>query len=279
MFTVTGSWKEPIPGWTISKNGPQGFLMGASKGVIRRLPIGLGLIYDYIPVDIVVNEILVVGQNVNKKRSGEISIFHCTSSTSNPFKWEGVNDKINAYLHKYPLKSAVWYPHLRFVSSLFLFKISALLFHFLPAYILDGVTRLAGGRPILVKLHTNVWNSLKTLEKFIFTEWKFHNSNTKNLIKTQSILDKKKYNIDLSTLEWEVYFIALTQGVRRYLSKEEPKTLEAARGKDTLLLIFHLLLQLVLYGAAWWITAKLIGCTMAQCGLVVPLLYILFSFI
>lgn len=50
-----------MPGWTISKNGPQGFFMGASKGVIRRLPVGKDLVYDYIPVDIVVNNILTAG--------------------------------------------------------------------------------------------------------------------------------------------------------------------------------------------------------------------------
>lgn len=108
FFLVTGAWKEPVPGWTISKNGPQGFLMGASKGVIRRLPIGSGLIYDYIPVDIVVNQVLVTGQYVSQRKSNEVSIYHCTSSTTQPFKWEGVQDKINGYLHKYPLKSAVW---------------------------------------------------------------------------------------------------------------------------------------------------------------------------
>lgn len=165
------------------------------------------------------------------------------------------------------------------MSSLFLFKLSAILFHFIPAYILDTVTRLGGGRPILVKLHKNVWNSLKLLEKFIFTEWKFHNNNTKALIKTQSIMDKKLYNIDLATLEWEVYFINLVNGVRRYLSKENQKTMEAARRKDKILLALHVILQLSLYGALWYLTAKLIGCTTAQCGLVVPLYYILFSFL
>lgn len=60
-ISVIGSWKEPIPGWTISKNGPQGFLMGAAKGVIRRLPVGTELVYDYIPVDIVVNELIAAG--------------------------------------------------------------------------------------------------------------------------------------------------------------------------------------------------------------------------
>lgn len=41
--------------------------MGASKGVIRRLPADKNIIYDVIPVDIVVNTILVTGHHVNKK--------------------------------------------------------------------------------------------------------------------------------------------------------------------------------------------------------------------
>lgn len=145
---ITAAWKEPIAGWTISKNGPQGFLMGASKGVVRRLPVGTSLIYDYIPVDIVVNQVLATGYHVAQKRSNELSIFHCTSSTYNPFKWNQVAEKTNELLHAYPLKSAVWYPHLKFLSSLMMFKISAIFIHFIPAYILDFITRIAGGRPM-----------------------------------------------------------------------------------------------------------------------------------
>lgn len=55
-----------MPGWTISKNGPQGFLMGASKGVVRRLPVGKELVYDYIPVDVVVNHLLIAGYQAAK---------------------------------------------------------------------------------------------------------------------------------------------------------------------------------------------------------------------
>lgn len=171
------------------------------------------------------------------------------------------------------------YPNLKFMSSLLLFKLSAILFHFAPAYVLDTVTKVAGGRPILVRLHKNVWSSLRLLEKFIFTEWKFHNNNTKALIKTQSISDKKLYNIDLATLEWEVYFINLVNGVRRYLSKEDPKTMDAARRKDKILLALHVVLQLSLYGLLWWLTATVVGCTMPQCALVIPIYYILFSFL
>jgi fatty acyl-CoA reductase len=270
---ITAAWKEPVPGWTNSKNGPQGFFMGAAKGVVRRLPVGTDLIYDYIPVDVVVNEILVVGQHIAEKQSGEISIFHCTSSTYNPFRWEQIAKNVNSLIHLYPLKSAVWYPHLKFLSSLMLFRISAIFVHFIPAYILDFITKIAGGRPILVRLHTNVWNSLARLEKFIFTEWKFHNTKTLSLIKSMSDKDKDLFGIDIGTLSWADYFVDLTKGVRVYLNNEPMKTLPAARNKDRILLVLHLLLQLGLHSGIWWLIATIIGIPMTKCMYVLPLSY------
>lgn len=274
---ITGSWKEPVPGWTISKNGPQGFLMGASKGVLRRLPVATSLVYDYIPVDIVVNSLIVAAYNVDRERESGVKVYHCTSSTCNPFKWDLVKDKINNYLHTYPLRSAVWYPHLKLLPSLLLFKISAIFVHMIPAYILDTVTRIAGGRPILVRLHTNVNRSLGLLAKFIFTEWKFSNARLLELHETLSAVDKNKFSLDVRPLNWEDYFVHLTQGVRTYLSHESPKNLDKARSKDKILMVAHLALQAGLLSLVWWIVKILLATTWSKTGWVVPLTYMLFS--
>lgn len=76
------------------------------------------------------------------------------------------------------------------------------------------------------------------LEKFIFTEWKFHNTNTQALAKSMSPIDQQLFNIDINSLRWEDYFINLAQGVRQYLNNESPKNLEKARKKDKMLVIF-----------------------------------------
>lgn len=86
----------------------------------------------------------------------------------------------------------------------------------------------------LVRLHTNVWNSLKLLEKFIFTEWKFDNTKTIELAKSLSATDTKSFNIDIKELVWYDFFDDMAQGVRRYLNNEKPKSLPAARKKDTM---------------------------------------------
>lgn len=85
-----------------------------------------------------------------------------------------------------------------------------------------------------MRLHTNVNKSLDRLEKFIFTEWFFDSKETMVLYKTLSKDDQKAFNFDIAELDWENYFVDLTQGVRRYLNNESVNSLPAARSKDTM---------------------------------------------
>ncbi|XP_044017830.1 putative fatty acyl-CoA reductase CG8306 isoform X1 [Aphidius gifuensis] len=276
---ITGAWHEPVPGWTTSKNGPQGFLLGASKGVVRRLPVAANIINDYIPVDIVVNALIVAGYVVGRDESAGIKVYHCTSSTCNPFKWTQIENKINSYLHKYPLCGAVWYPHLKLLPSIWLYRISSIFVHLIPAYILDTVTKVAGGRPILVRMHTNINNSLGRLERFIFTEWKFNNPKMLELHESLSAEDKNIFGLDIRSLCWEDYFVELTKGVRVYLSKEPLKTLKKARSKDNMLMFANLGLQAAVLGLIWWIFKLILGASWTSTGMIVPIVYLLFTMI
>ncbi|XP_050498453.1 putative fatty acyl-CoA reductase CG8306 [Diabrotica virgifera virgifera] len=274
---IIGCWKEPVPGWTISKNGPQGFLMGAAKGVIRRLPVATNLVYDYIPVDIVVNSLIVAGAHAGHTKTSKVEVYHATSSTREPFRWSSVENKITEYLHKYPLKSAVWYPHLKFLPTITWYKVSAFFVHFFPAILLDTVTRLTGGRPILMKLHRNVNNSLGMLSKFIFTEWTFPAVKTVELQNWLTKSDQQEFNVDLQGLCWPEYFVDLTLGARVYLNKDPRKTLDAARSKDKVLLVIHILWHLMIFSLLWYIFASITGMTMSASIFIVPLLHILFQ--
>ncbi|ENN75017.1 hypothetical protein YQE_08332, partial [Dendroctonus ponderosae] len=259
---VVGAWKRPVPGWTISKNGPQGFILGASKGVIRRLPLGKDLIYDYIPVDVVVNTLMVAGYRAGVTRPEEMAIYHCTSSTRMPFRWAEVENLVNSSLHKYPLISAVWWPRLKFVNSITYYRICSFFVHILPAVILDNVTRLSGGRPILMKLHRNVNSSLGRLERFIFTEWEFKSTKTEELSKLLTEETRSKFYVDLSDLSWSDFFEKLVFGARIYLSKDPEKTLKAAKTKDKILLGAHICLKLGVISFIWFVLSLIFNVTM-----------------
>lgn len=276
---IVAAWKEPAPGWTISKNGPQGFIMGASKGVVRRLPVNKDLVYDYIPVDIVINELILAGWHAARTKSPETLVFHCTSSTTRPFTWSQVQDQMNKKLTDFPLKSAIWYPTMKLLPSLTLFRIASIFVHFIPAIFLDLLVRLGGGRAILVKLHTNVSRSLSRLAPFIFHEWFFDNKKAMDLYKSLSEEDKQTFNLDISTLEWDKFFTDLVKGVRRYLHNEHPKTLPAARRKNAILFVLNILVQLLVFSGIWWLVAFFAGTKMLSVFWVLPLSYALFSII
>lgn len=274
---IVGSWKEPIPGWTVSKNGPQGFFMGAGKGIVRRLPVVKTAVYDYIPVDIVVNNLIVAAYAVNRDGGQDVKIYHCTSSTVKPFRWVAVESKLNTFLHTYPLISAIWYPYIKLLPSLFLFKISAFFVHMIPAIILDTITKLFGGRPILVRLHTNVNKSLARLERFIVTEWKFNNPRQIELHHSLSKEDKELFSIDISSIKWDDFFLNLILGVRIYLHKDPKKTIQRAVSKHNKLMVAHLGLQALILGFFWWLIKTLLKSTWTNTGMVVPIMYLLFD--
>ncbi|BES87283.1 Male sterility protein [Nesidiocoris tenuis] len=258
---IIAAWKEPVPGWTISKNGPQGFLMGALKGVVRRLPVDRSVIADYIPVDIVINGMIVGAWHAATTKPSETPIFHLTSSTCNPFQWHNLASVMDSLMHRYPLKGAVWYPTLKLHPSLFMFRLSALIFHWIPAYILDTVARVTGGRPILVRMHTNIGRSLVRLEPFIFTEWKFDNKRTMVLYDSLSDNDKKLFDLDIRPMVWIDFFDKMALGVRTYLHNENPSSLPAGRKKDKVLKLLNYLIQSVFILLLWTAVTAVSGTT------------------
>ncbi|XP_052132422.1 putative fatty acyl-CoA reductase CG8306 [Frankliniella occidentalis] len=274
---ITCAWKEPVPGWINSKNGPSGFFMGAAKGVVRRLPVGKELVYDYIPVDVVVNEMLVSAWHTATNKPKEMPVYHITSSTCNPFRWATIENRIPHQLDSLPLKAAVWYPTLKLLPSLTLFRISAIFVHFLPAYFFDALTVVAGGRPILVRLHTNVSKSLARLAPFIFQEWFFDNKRTLELHESLSPADKEAFGLDIRSIQWNDYFEHMHAGVRRYLNNEEPKTLPAARKKHRTLYILNILVQIGFLSTIWFGISRLLGMTMTSTIWLYPILYFLFN--
>jgi len=278
---IVGAWKEPVPGWTNSKNGPQGFIMGAAAGVVRRLPVGKHLVYDYIPVDVVINTMIAaaVYTDINKDTLSAPPIFHCTTSVQRPFRWSEVENDVSHLLHKYPLVQAAWYPHLKLLPSVWRFRLSAIIFHMIPAYIFDTLARVTGQRPRLVKLHTAVNQSLDRLEPFIFQEWKFTNGKSVQLHKSLQVADRTNFGLDVETLEWPPFFEDMAKGVRRYLHKEKEHTLGKARSKNAKLKLANYGVQVLLFALIWLLVHLFTGLPWLQSAYVLPTFFILYCWL
>lgn len=60
VHTVTPAFREPMPGWVDSLNGPVGVLVGAGKGVIRSMLCGDQNRAEVIPVDVAINAVIAI---------------------------------------------------------------------------------------------------------------------------------------------------------------------------------------------------------------------------
>ena len=75
----------------------------------------------------------------------------------NPLTWGRIERLGLDALVKYPMSEVMWYPNGSFKSNLLHHKIDVLMYHYIPAYFLDFVSRLSGRPPMLV---SNVWIDL-----------------------------------------------------------------------------------------------------------------------
>lgn len=72
----------------------------------------------------------------------------------------------------------------------------------------------------------------KILEAFAFfttREWEFTNQNTRKLWAELSDRDRGIFPFDISGLHWKTYFFNEVRGVRKYIFKEDPERIPAAR--------------------------------------------------
>jgi fatty acyl-CoA reductase len=67
-ISVTGTWKDPVPGWVENLNGPTGLLVGAGKGVIRSMHCRAEYNADIMPCDIAINSIIILAWKVANHR-------------------------------------------------------------------------------------------------------------------------------------------------------------------------------------------------------------------
>jgi fatty acyl-CoA reductase len=228
---IGGTWQEPSPGWIDNLNGASGLMTAEYKGILRVVPLKDDGVADLIPVDTVSNMLIIAGWQRANMTGNALPILHCTSGQLNPVTWGEYNVLFTDACRKYPLVSALRYPKVAGTMSPWYYKINHALNHVLPAHCLDLMTRLTGGKPILVKVVNRLEYAMDTIKHFIINEWYFASQNLVNLHESMSDEDKKKFNIDIREMNWQSYIENYALGIRKHVLKEELSNLPLARRK------------------------------------------------
>ncbi|XP_060668888.1 fatty acyl-CoA reductase 1-like [Ziziphus jujuba] len=98
---VTGSYKEPFPGWVEGLRTVDAAIASYAKGKIKCFLGNPKLIVDLVTGDVVINSIMVA-MAVNANQSSEI-IFHVGSSLRNPIYLSNIVNFMFQYFAKNPL--------------------------------------------------------------------------------------------------------------------------------------------------------------------------------
>ncbi|XP_026472331.1 putative fatty acyl-CoA reductase CG5065 [Ctenocephalides felis] len=223
-------WKEPIPGWTDNINGPAGLLIGAGKGVIRTMYCNQTGYADYLPVDIAVNGLLVVTWNYIANNDKERNVLHFTSSDEFKVSWQEIVELGRRVIEeRLPLNGVAWYPGGSMKSSKILHYICLVLFHFIPAVLVDCLLYALGYKPVLCRVQRRIMKGFEVFEYYANNQWDFVNEHASYVRGIMNPLERKIYKIDGDGLDLMDYFEACIHCSRLYVLNETDDTLPAAR--------------------------------------------------
>jgi len=226
---VTGTWKEPMPGWVEKLHGPTGLLVGAGKGVIRSMYCRPEYNADIMPCDIAINALIILAWRAATLRLKNPMICNVTESGENSLSWERTLETGRKHLYENPLSGAIWFPDGSIKSSWLLHSLCVIFFHFLPAYIIDFLVTLCGKKTFMVRIQRRIQGGLDVLQYYTTKQWVFRNDNMKALSHTLTEEDRQTFYTDIKMVEWDSYIKSYVLGTRHYCLQEDPATLPKAR--------------------------------------------------
>ncbi|CAG9857442.1 unnamed protein product [Phyllotreta striolata] len=226
---VLSSINEPLKGWVDNWNGPTGIIAAAGKGLFRTMLCDPNKIADLVPVDMVINLMIVSAWRIAHSPSKEILVYNCCTGMRKPIKWKDFVHLCFKYSRKHPVMDVSFYPAGSVTSHRYVNNVRKYLLHWLPAYVVDTVVRIWGGKPILLRIQDKLDKAAVCLEYFATNEWRFDDENVRQLALTLSESDREEFCFDVAKIDWNNYLENYVLGIRRFIFKEDASTLPKAR--------------------------------------------------
>ncbi|XP_035219500.1 putative fatty acyl-CoA reductase CG5065 [Stegodyphus dumicola] len=226
---VSAAWKEPYPGWIDNLNGPAGIIVAGGKGVLRTMIIHGEVTADIIPVDVVVNLMIAVAWYTATQRPNSILVYNCTSGSLNKTTWDDIMAVTYPYLLKYPSAELFRYPKGSFRRNQTINTMCIAFQHYLPALFVDLMAYLFFQKPGMMRVYQKVHKATQCLEYFTTREWEFQCDNVLMLNDKIPPEDQEVFFFDIRKLNWSYFWENHVLGCRKFILKEDPSTIPAAR--------------------------------------------------
>lgn len=256
---VTPSIKEPTPGWVDNVNGPMGLGILAALGILRNIDWNYHGVADFVPVDTVVNSMLVIAERTARKFAREIKVYNCSTSSLNPVTWGECFEILRQESFVSPpykmLRIPIKVPrHKRANKFLFeMTKLSELLF----AYFIDFILMLCGQKTLLTRLTSKLHHGYEILKPFTTVQYTCSNENFVEAFEELTDEDKRRFHFDVRHLNWTEAFKDAYYGARSKILKEDPSNVPAALFKMRILMVVEFVFKVLFFAVLAWQSFRL----------------------
>uniref|UniRef100_A0A182NNE7 Fatty acyl-CoA reductase n=1 Tax=Anopheles dirus TaxID=7168 RepID=A0A182NNE7_9DIPT len=244
---VTNTESEPLAGWVDNFNGPIGLLLGCASGVVRVGLLDLEKRINCIPVDVSIKAIIAAAwKRAITAEAGTLPVYNSAAEPKKTITYGTMLYDGKVLFDRVPLSNMLWAPGGTTTSNKYLFYLIFFCCQLLPALIVDGILRIGGKAPFLLKLNRKIFDAQVSLRYFMNNEWMFETENFKQLEYTLTDDDRKNFSTDYFVLGMMEYYECAIRGGRRYLLKEPDENIDMALKKYKRLRVLNYLLRGVL---------------------------------
>ncbi|OQR79743.1 putative fatty acyl-CoA reductase-like [Tropilaelaps mercedesae] len=227
---VLASWKEPFTGWLDNVNGPSGLLVVTGLGLLQVAPpTSRDVFPDFVPLDLVVNSVLVAAKHRVDPGAERLPVYHATVGQKNRLSWQRMRVIGLKLAREFPPSRMFRYPRMDVAANQLHYKFRMFWSHYVPAQLLHGVLSLMGKPSNIARKYQRLVDTIEILRFFYVHDPVFKNLNNERLFTSLSDTDKYLFPMLADSLDWDEYMTSYLFGIRYFLIKEDLSTVPAAR--------------------------------------------------
>ncbi|XP_029169081.1 fatty acyl-CoA reductase 1-like [Nylanderia fulva] len=256
---VTSSWKDPFPGWIDSFNGPIGLMVAAGKGLMRVTLASNNITANYMPVDTVINTIILVTWKLGLTTFTPAStcfVVNCTFPNEKNVSFRVFCNIEAKLVEKIPLYGNVWIPHALFTENYVTYYVLTIIWHVLPAILLDLILKFLRYRPTILELQKKIYVANRAVRHFMCNEWEFENTNSRDLMTLIPSDNREIFSIDLYDFDIKQYITDGLIGCKKYLLHEDVENLNKAKTHFKRVKLFVSTLRIIIAITMLWMMIK-----------------------
>lgn len=214
---VTSTHKEPFPGWIQGFRTIDSVIAGYCKGKLSCLLVDPMTILDMIPVDMLVNSI-IVAMVANANQSSGNMIYHVGSSLRNPLNFFQMHNFIFRYFTKNPWLNKDGMPVTvtkgTILTTMATFRMYMNIRYMLPLKGLEFVNKAFG--QYFQDMYVNhrrklelVMRLVELYEPYMLFKGIFDDTNTEALWRKtrEGFIEVESFNFDATCIDWEEYIM------------------------------------------------------------------------